>query len=65
MPTIALRETIPTAVTAPAISSRSTTQARRSDRSLEGVLIFSGISFTLAALAVVFHMLNLPSAVMF
>lgn len=60
MPTLALRETIPTAVAAPTISSRSTVQSKRSDRSLEGILIFAGLSFGLLVLAAIFSILQLP-----
>jgi hypothetical protein len=60
MPTLVLRETIPTAAKAPATSSRSTSKTGRSDRSLEGVLIFSGIGFGLMVLAAIFSMLELP-----
>ncbi len=65
MPTLVLRETIPSGAKAPAISSRSTSETRRSatkpsDRSLEGVLIFSGLGFGLMVLAAIFNMLELP-----
>ena len=63
MPTLVLRQTIPTAVKAPATSPRSTIQPRDSDRSLEGVLIFSAIGFGLIVLAAVFSLLELPSPV--
>ena len=60
MPTLVLRETMPSAASR-AISSAST--SGRPDRSLEGVLIFSGIGLTLMVLAAVFNLLQLPPPV--
>ena len=45
-------------------SARQTREAKQ-DPSLEGVLVFTGISFALAALSVLFNGLNLPSALLF
>ncbi len=62
MPTLALREIVST-TRAPAMPRRATTEAERSDRSLQGVLIFSAIGFTLMVLAAVFSLLQLPPPV--
>jgi hypothetical protein len=61
MPTLVLRETIPPAAKASGISSRLISAAKP-DRSLEGVLIFSGISFALMLFAIIFRSLELPPA---
>jgi hypothetical protein len=59
VPTLVLREKIPPAAKASAILPRQIRDARP-DRSLEGVLIFSGIGFTLLVLAIAFWCLELP-----
>jgi hypothetical protein len=61
--TLALTENIRTV--SPSANSAAHTRAAKHDGALEGVLVFTGISFTLAALAVVFSTLNLPSAFLF
>ncbi len=63
MRTLALAETIRTV--GPSANSAAQTRAAKHDEALEGVLVFTGISFTLAALAVVFNALTLPSALLF
>jgi hypothetical protein len=63
--TLALRNTIPAAVKAPEISRRTTPQTKGSDRSLEGILIFSGLGLGLIVLATVFSVLQLPPPVFF
>jgi hypothetical protein len=45
----------------PSPISRHVSEAKQ-DPSLEGVLVFSGISLLLGAMSVVFSLLNLPSA---
>jgi hypothetical protein len=59
MPTLVLRENIAAAAKAPGISTRPA-RAAKPDRSLEGVLIFSGISFALLLFAIIFQSLELP-----
>jgi hypothetical protein len=61
--TLALTENIRT-VSPPAISVAHP-RAARHDGAIEGVLVFCGISFALAALSVVFGALSLPSAFLF
>ena len=61
--TLALTETI--RPVSPSANSTVHARAVKHDGALEGVLIFTGISFTLAALAVVFNALTLPSAFLF
>ncbi len=63
MRTIALTETIRTVT----LSTVSTVQARdaKHNDALDGVLVFTGISLALAAVGIVFNVLNLPSPVMF
>ena len=59
MPTLVLREKIaPTARTS-VISTRSVTEVKPGG-STEGILIFSGIGFTLLVLAIIFHGQGLP-----
>jgi hypothetical protein len=61
MPTFVLRETMPSTANVAAVSAR---RARKSvDRSLEGVLIFSGLGLGLMLLAAVFNYLQLPPPV--
>jgi hypothetical protein len=60
MRTFALTHTMPAAK--PSVISTRAIGTAKQDGALEGVLIFTGISFTLAALAIVFHALSLPSA---
>jgi len=60
---LALTENIRTVT--PSVASRSQVRAAEQKGAQEGVLVFCGISFALAALAVVFNALNLPSAFMF
>lgn len=57
---IALTENIRTV--SPSTISLARTRVARRDEALQGILIFTGISFALAALAVAFNALNLPSA---
>ncbi len=59
MPTLVLRENIPPASKASAIPARRTSEAKP-DRSLEGVLIFSGIGLALMVVAIIFRALDLP-----
>ena len=59
MPTLVLRENIPPVAKASAKPVRQASEAKP-DRSLEGVLIFSGIGFTLMVAATVFRLLELP-----
>jgi hypothetical protein len=59
MPTLVLRENIPPTVKASGISTRPVTDAKP-DRSLAGILIFSGLGFTLMMLAAIFRYLELP-----
>jgi hypothetical protein len=63
MPTLVLRDNISSAANAPAMPARPVRQAKPRDRSLEGVLIFSGIGFGLTILAVAFRVLELPAPV--
>lgn len=63
MPTLVLRQSIPSSAESPAISARPAPQAKSEDRSLEGVLIFSGIGFGLMILAAIFGYLQLPPPV--
>jgi hypothetical protein len=63
MPTLVLREKFPTAADAPAMPARLAREAESRDRSLEGVLIFSGIGFGLMVLAAIFRILELPPPV--
>jgi len=65
MPTLVLRKTMPSAAPARGISSLFTTKARRPDKSLEGVLIFSGLGLGLMVLGIVFRILELPPPVFF
>ena len=60
MPTLVLRENVSSA---PDAKARPTRQTTPRDRSLEGVLIFSGIGFGLMVLAIVFRVLELPPPV--
>jgi hypothetical protein len=62
MRTLALAENIRT-VRPPAISRQA--RAAQHDGALEGALVFCGISAVLAALAVVFNALTMPSAFLF
>jgi hypothetical protein len=59
MPTLVLRENIPPPARAPGISAHQPSAAKP-DRSLEGVLIFSGIGFALMVAAAIFWSLELP-----
>jgi hypothetical protein len=59
MPTLVLRENIPPPARAPRISAHQPSAAKP-DRSLEGVLIFSGIGFALMVAAAIFCSLELP-----
>jgi len=59
MPTLVLGENIPPVAKASGMPTRRTNEARP-DRSLEGVLIFSGIGFALMVAATVFRLLELP-----
>lgn len=59
MPTLVLRENIPPASKTSAIPTRRTSKAKP-DRSLEGVLIFSGIGLALMVVAIIFRSLDLP-----
>ena len=59
MPTLVLRENIPPASKTSAIPTRRTREAKP-DRSLEGVLIFSGIGLALMVIAIMFRSLDLP-----
>ena len=63
MRTLALTETSGT-LTSSAIPLSRVHDAKP-DAALEGILVFCGISFTLGALAVVFHALSLPPALLF
>lgn len=63
MPTLVLREIMPSAVSSRVNSSSSTSQ--RSDGSLVGVLIFSGLGLALMVLGIVFRVLELPLPVFF
>jgi hypothetical protein len=63
MPTLVLRENITSVANAPATPARPARQAKPRDRSLEGVLIFSGIGFALMMLAAIFSYLQLPPPV--
>jgi hypothetical protein len=63
MPTLVLRETIPSAANAPAKSARSASERKPADGSLEGILIFSGIGLGLMVLAAIFGYLQLPPPV--
>jgi hypothetical protein len=63
MPTFVLREKFPTVADAPAMPARPAREAKPRDRSLEGVLIFSGIGFGLTVLAAIFGYLELPPPV--
>ena len=62
MTLLALREDIRPAVVAPEISipGRSASPAKPADRSLEGILLFSGIGLGLMVLAAIFGYLELP-----
>jgi hypothetical protein len=60
MSSLALREDIRPAAEAPAISIRPASVSKPADRSLEGVLVFSGIGFGLMVLAAIFGDLQLP-----
>jgi hypothetical protein len=57
MPTLVLRETAPPAAKASGMSARPATTP---DKSLEGVLLFSGIGFALMLCAIIFQLLELP-----
>jgi len=59
MPTLVLRENIPPPARASGTSTHKVGEAK-SDRSLEGVLIFSGIGFALMIVAIIFRSLELP-----
>jgi hypothetical protein len=59
MPTLVLRENIPSVANIPAASNRRKILAGM-DPSLEGILIFSGIGLTLTMLGIVFQLLELP-----
>jgi hypothetical protein len=59
MPTLVLRENIPPVAKASGKPIRQASETRP-DRSLEGVLIFSGIGFALMVLAIIFQWLELP-----
>lgn len=61
--TLALTENIRTV--SPSSNSAARTRAVQHDGALEGVLVFCGISAVLAALAVVFNALTMPSALLF
>jgi hypothetical protein len=63
MPTLVLREKFPTAADAPAMPARPSREAKPRDRSLEGILVFSGLGFGLMVLAIVFRILELPPPV--
>jgi hypothetical protein len=63
MPTLVLREKFSTVADTPAMPARPSREAKPRDRSLEGVLIFSGIGFGLTVLAIVFRILELPPPV--
>ena len=63
MPTLVLRETIPTVTDASATPAPHAGKATPRDRSFEGVLIFSGIGFGLMILAATFGYLQLPAPV--
>jgi hypothetical protein len=58
MPTLVLRENIST-LQAPGSLARRPIETER-DRSLAGIVIFSGIGFGLAILAAIFQWLQLP-----
>jgi hypothetical protein len=60
MPTLVLRQTIPSSVETRAISARPARPPKPADRSLEGVLLFSGLGFGLLVLAAIFSYLQLP-----
>jgi hypothetical protein len=59
MPTLVLRENIPPVAKASGKPVRQASEAKP-DRSLEGVLIFSGIGFALMVVAIIFQSLELP-----
>jgi hypothetical protein len=59
MPTLVLRENIPPVARASGKPARQASEVKP-DRSLEGVLIFSGIGFALMVAAIVFRWLELP-----
>ena len=59
MPTLVLRESISPALTSPRTPLGRKIETGR-DRSLEGIVIFSGIGFGLAILAAFFQVLQLP-----
>jgi hypothetical protein len=59
MPTLVLRENIPPRAGASGTSTHKVSEAKP-DRSLEGVLIFSGIGFALMIVAIIFRSLELP-----
>jgi hypothetical protein len=63
MPTLVLRDNISSAANAPAMPGRPSREAKPRDRSLEGVLVFSGIGFGLTILAAIFGYLQLPPPV--
>jgi hypothetical protein len=63
MPTLVLRETIPTVADASVMPAPHARKATPRDRSFEGVLIFSGIGFGLMILAATFGYLQLPAPV--
>jgi hypothetical protein len=64
MSSLSLREDIRPATQAPiSISARPTGEAKPADKSLEGVLLFSGIGFALMMLAAIFGYLQFPPPV--
>jgi hypothetical protein len=63
MPTLVSRDNISSIANAPAMPGRPSREATPHDRSLEGVLVFSGIGFGLTILAAVFGYLQLPPPV--
>lgn len=63
MPTLVLRQTIP-AAQASAISALPAHKTRTRHGSLEGILLFSGLSLGLLVLAAIFSYLQLPSPVL-
>ena len=60
MPTLVLRETISPATGLPGNSNRRA--GAKTDPSIEGVLVFSGIGLTLMVLAAMFQYLDVPPA---
>ena len=60
MPTLVLREPISSSTDA---STKAARAPKSRDKSLESVLIFSGIGFGLMVLAIIFRVLELPPPV--